>query len=71
MPKSESGLDEDSVALCHLLSAWDRSRICAQVPEATGRVSDMTVDRVLAVVTLLLGVDPLAMLEAEADGDEE
>lgn len=58
--KAETGLDHDSVALCHLLGAFDKSRIVPGPngePGPVGRLGQLAHDRVLQVVTDLLGVD--------------
>lgn len=59
--KVESGLPSDSVAVCHLLTALDKSRESGKGP--IGRVSGRTLHRILFVVMELLGIDAETFME--------
>ena len=59
--KAESGLPSDSVAICHLLTALDKSRESGNGP--IGRVTGRTLNRILFVVTELIGIDAETFME--------
>jgi mRNA interferase MazF len=75
LPKAETGLDRDTVAVCHLLSAMDRRTVQDDGPR--GRLSPkslvsvrLMVAQVLGITTDLLlgagGVEPDATSDGEA-----
>lgn len=55
VPSSESGLPHDSVALCHLLSALDKSRVQPPI-RPVGRLPEQTLQKILLIVAELLEI---------------
>ena len=51
LPAEATGLDQDSVAQCHLISALDHSRF----GDAVGQVSEFHLQKILRAVDVVLG----------------
>lgn len=66
LPKAETGLDQDTVAVCHLLSAVDRRAVLDDGPG--GQLSPRCLIAVRLMVAQILGITTDLLLEA-TEGD--